>query len=234
MFRYICSVLLCLGIFVRSSPTWAKTSYRPTGIHLGMDVSRPFQYKYYGQKGTQYVLNASTNFAHIMLEGDYGGGRICWEGCNQETNIPPFYTSSGKYFRIGLNYNFLPDTPNKNWAFLGIRYATSFFQDRLISEVAYNSTGRIRNSGVVPINNSQHDVQARWLEVVAGVKVKMWKLLYVGGTICYKFGLRIDKARFYVPYDVLGWGLNKQRTTLGVNYYLSLQIPLSKRDTSRP
>jgi hypothetical protein len=230
MFRYICSVFLCLGMFVRSSPAWAKTSHRPTSIHLGMDIFRPFQYKYYGQKGTQYEFNISTDFSNILLEGDYGWGSIYWKGCNQKTNIRSSYTSGGKYFRVGLNYNFLPDTPSKNKAFLGILCAASFFQDRLVSQVAYDSTGQIKDVEVFSIDTNQLAVRAHWFEVVAGVKVKVWKLLYVGSTICYKFGLHFNGADSHVPYDVLGWGLNNGEESFGFNLYLSLRIPFV-RDT---
>lgn len=229
MFRYICNVLLCLGMLVRSSPTWARVGYWPTGTHLGMDVSRPFQYKYYGQKGTQYELNACTDLVSVMLEGDYGWGSTYWKGYNMQTNVSSSYTSSGQYFRAGLNYNFLPDTPNKNQAFLGLRYATSFFQDQLVSKVVYDSTGPIKEGGGWPIGNKQLNVRARWFEAVAGVKVRIWKLLYVGSTIRYKFGLRIDHAESYVPYDVLGWGLNQRGSVFGISYYLSLRIPLASK-----
>jgi len=222
--RYISSVFLCLGILVSSLPTWAKTRYWPTGVQLGMDVFRPFQYTYYERQGTPYELNTSIDFARCILEGDYGWGHIHWKGYNKKTRTPSSYTSDGQYFRVGLNYNLLQDTPHKNMAFLGFRYARNFFQDHLVSKVRHDSEGPIKNRNV-PIDSKQHNVKARWFEAVAGVKVKVWKLLYAGGTIRYKFGLRIDQADSHVPYDVLGWGLNDQEEAFGFNLYLSLRIP---------
>lgn len=227
-FRYIFSVSLCLGILVVGSSSWAQPRYWPTGIRLSMDVASPLYYKYYQKTGAQYEFNASTAFANFMLEGDYGWGSIQWKGFDPQTSTRSVYTSDGKYFRIGLNYNLLQDTPDKNAAFGGVRYATSFFQDHLTSEVSYNSAGPIENRKF-PIDSAQSDVKARWYEAVAGVKVKVWKLLYVGGTVRYKFGLHIDGADAYVPYDVLGWGLYDEEA-FGFNYYLSLRIPFV-RDT---
>jgi hypothetical protein len=80
-----------------------------------------------------------------------------------------------------------------------------------------------------PIDNKQDNVMARWFEAVAGVRVKMWKMLYVGGAFRYKFGLHFDGANAYVPYDVLGWGLSNGEP-FGFNIYLSLRIPFV-RDT---
>ncbi len=100
-------------------------------------------------------------------------------------------------------------------AFLGFRYARNFFQDHLVSKVRHDSEGPIKNRNV-PIDSKQHNVKARWFEAVAGVKVKVWKLLYAGGTLRYKFGLRIDQADSHV---------NDQEEAFGFNLYLSLRIP---------
>jgi Domain of unknown function (DUF6048) len=227
-YRYIYSVFLYLGLLLSSVPIWAKTQYRPTGVQLGMDVCRPFYYKYYGQKGTQYELNTSIDFASFILEGDYGWGNINWEGYSTKKGTSSSYTSDGKYFRIGLHYNLLQNTPNKNMAFLGFRYARSFFKDHLISKVQYRYSdvddGLIKKEGPF-INSNQNNVEARWFEAVVGVKVKVWKLLYVGSTIRYKFGLLLDHADAHIPYDVLGWGLNDAKEPFGFNLYLSLRIP---------
>jgi Domain of unknown function (DUF6048) len=222
-FRYLCSLFLCLGMIVSSTPVWAKVPYLPTGIQVCMDVLCPFYYKYYEREGNQYEFNTAVDFASLILEGDYGWGDIKWEGHSKATNNKSSYASKGQYFRIGLNYNLLQDTPSKNLAFLGLRYAKSFFEDHLVSKVSYDSAGLVRNEGDL-INEKQGNVTARWFEAVAGVKVKVWKILYVGGTIRYKFGLRFDEANSHTPYDVLGWGLSDGRP-FGVNIYLSLRIP---------
>jgi Domain of unknown function (DUF6048) len=228
IFRCLCSVLLCLGMLVNSATTRAKARCGPTGIQVCMDVLCPFYYQYDNREGTQYEFNASVDFASFILEGDYGWGNIKWKGYNKAMSSKSAYASKGQYFRIGLDYNLLQDTPDKNMAFLGFRHARSFFKDSLVSEVSYDSTGPIKNGNNL-INNKQDNVTARWFEAVAGVKVKVWKMLYVGGAIRYKFGLHFDEADSYVPYDVLGWGLSDGRP-FGFNLYLSLRIPFV-RDT---
>jgi len=223
-FKYFCSVWLCLSTLFSSAPTWAKTLAWPTGIQVGADALRPFQEQYNGQKGTQYELNATTDFARWILEGDWGWGTIRWEGHNKKTATQSSYASDGQYFRIGLNYNLLHDTPEKNMAFLGFRYARSFFNDHLASKVCYDSNGLIKDE-YEPINSKHSNVTAHWLEAVAGVKVKVWKLLYIGGTIRYKFGLRLHRTAAHRPYDVPGWGLNRDTGAFGCNLYLALRIP---------
>jgi hypothetical protein len=186
---------------------------------------------YYGRVGTQYEYNASIDFASFILEGDYGHGSIKWKGHNEETSTKSAYVSNGHYFRVGLSYNLLQDTPDKNMAFLGVRYAKSFFKDHLVSKVLYHNgrRGDAPIEGGPTINSKQDNVKARWFEAVAGVRVKIWKLLYAGGAIRYKFGLDLDGAHAHIPYDVLGWGLNND-ASFGFSLYLSLRIPFV-RDT---
>lgn len=223
--RYICSVSLCLGILASSVPTWGQALPWPTGLQISMDVLRLFKPQYASQ-GIQYELNGAIDVASCILEGDGGWGIIHWKGHNATTNTSSSYASSGRYFRVGLNYNLLPDTPDKNQAFLGLRYAWNRSKDRLVSQILYDSKGRIEdNSNPIAIDSEQNGVRARWFEVVAGVKVKVWRWVYVGSTVRYKFGLHVAHPGFYIPYDVMGWGLNDTKHTLGFNLYLSLRIP---------
>lgn len=215
-----------------NSRTWAKEQHWPVGVYFGMDIFRPLYdtYRGDGHTGMQIELNTSMYVASWMLEGDYGWGKTEWKGDNTTTGTSSSYISHGKYFRIGLNYNLLRATPDKNVAFLGFRYARSFLQDRLVSKVHYRHSDQkdnrlIKNDGTT-INEAQDNVKACWFEAVAGVKVKIWKLLYVGSTIRYKFNLRFDQIDTYIPYDVLGWGLSGTDNTFGFNCYLSLCIPV--------
>lgn len=223
MCRYIFSFFLFLGPLFTGLAAYSQTSYWPTGVRLGMDIANPLYYGFYQKTGGQYELNTSIDFDKLMLEGDFGWGNIRWNGHDAVTATHSTYTSKGKYFRIGANYNIIQDTPNKNVAFLGIRYARSFFQDHLISKVSYNSNGPIKWD--LPVDKQQHAVKVRWYEAVAGVKVKIWKFLYVGGTLRYKFLMHIEGADAYTPYDILGWGLHEE-DAFGFNYYLSVRIPL--------
>lgn len=191
IFRYVFSILLSFEMLGVASLAVARpnSGYWPTGIQLGMEIANPLYYKYYQkQVDQQYEFNGAIDFASLLLEGDYG-----W-GSNQ--------TSDGQYTWVGLHYNLVPDTPDRNTAFLGTRYAHSFLQ-------AFNN-----------------EMTASWYEVVAGVRIKVWKIFYVGSTIQYKFGLSLDRD-WQLPH-LWGWGTYSQGNNemLGVNYYISLRIPL--------
>ena len=226
MFRYLCSTFLLLMVLVSKTTTQGRVRCSPSGIQIAADILGLLDPKYQGRESTQHEFNASVDFSSFLLEGDYGWGSIKWKGYDKTTGNGSSYTSNGQYFRIGLNYNLLRDMAGKDLAFLGFRYARSYFEDRLVSKVSYDSRGPIKNVNFL-IDSEQDDVTARWLEAVAGLKVKVWKMLYVGGTIRYKFGLRFDRAGYHIPYEVLGWGLNGSRG-FGLNLYVSLYIPFTR------
>mmetsp|Transcript_6344 Transcript_6344/g.14341 ORF Transcript_6344/g.14341 Transcript_6344/m.14341 type:complete len:227 (+) Transcript_6344:866-1546(+) len=222
MSKYIYSILLYLGLLSGHTSAWAKGQNLFTGMQLSMDIWRPLRYSCHERKGTHYEFSAAMDISQWMFEGDYGWGNIQWEGENQETRIASSYTSDGHYFRIGFNYNMLQDTPDSNAAFVGLRYARSLFKDHLVSKVCYNSEGLVENTSThIPIDSCQKDVRAYWLEAVTGVRVRIWKLLYTGGTLRYKFHLRFEGAESHLPYDVLGW----DDSPFGFSLYLSLRIP---------
>lgn len=234
----ILSGFLWVGMFTSSLSVAARNQYGwPTGIQIGADIMRPLQYKYNDRESRLFELNATMDFANWMLEGDFGWGSIHWNGKCKEKYFLSVYDSQGQYMRAGLNYNLLKDTPDKNSAFLGLRYAHSFFADYLKSRICYgcdsNGKAHVVDKGPT-INSRQYGVRAGWFEVVAGGKVKLWKLLYIGGTIRYKFRLRIYNTNNHIPYDILGWGIGNKEEVIGFSCYLALRIPFVRNTSPKP
>jgi len=211
-FSYILSILLCLEIFSTTPPAAARSRYWPTGVQLGTEVANPLYYKYYRKQiDEQYEFNASIDIARLLVEGDYGWGSGRQQVHNHQENTSSVYTNKGKYFRAGLNYNLVPDTPNRNAAFLGVKYARSFLQS---------------SHGTTDLATRR--VTADWYEVVAGVKIKVWGVFYVGGTVRYKLGLSLNKDLH--SQHLWGWGAcdKGDDVTLGITYYISLRIPFER------
>lgn len=234
MFRYLISLLVLLWTLMIDSPSWAQASqYLPTGLQLSTDLYRPLYYGYQGT-GLQYEFNGSIDFHRLMLEGDYGRGHIQRKGIYKQKSIPSSCKNEGQYFRIGLNYNFIKKTTDHNAAFLGVRYAMSHFQDHLEGTLKdeYWERGKIRGWGDYPIDSQQEQLKARWFEIVAGAKVKVWEWIYIGCAARYKFGKKISNGTSHVPFDIIGWGLNEE-DAFGLNCYISLRIPLRKDTTPR-
>lgn len=233
MYKYISSIILLVGMLAGSSASQAQTYWGPTGIRGGVDVARPFYYSMYEGTGLQGEFSGSIDFTRLMLVADYGLGRIEHKGHHQEKNVQSIYTQKGHYFRVGLDYSFLPLTPDNNLAFLGVRYAMTFFQDTLKSRVLYYHRGGASSDvpGLVDngpdIDSAQTGVRARWFELVGGVQVKVWNMLYAGCTARYKFWPHIDGASEHTPYELLGWGKHDEQSW-GLSYYVVMYWPLKQ------
>ena len=72
------------------------------------------------------------------------------------------------------------------------------------------------------------DVNASWIELTAGLRVKIWKIFWLGYTGRIKFGLSTDGSPDMIPHDVPGFGRTDKETTWGLNYYLMIRLPVRK------
>ena len=204
MFKYFSSISLCLGLLIISPRSWAKAhKYVPTGIWLGGDVLRPLT-RILQQEGTQYQGNLAIDFHHFLLEIDYGIASIAHSGVNRY-KTKSSYKNDGQYVRIGCDYNLLKDSPSKNVVFLGFRYAMSFFKDQLQSIVEdesstmlYPGTAPIWDKR--PVNAQQDPIKASWVELVGGVKVKIWQGLCMGYTVRFKFQKSLQGDDAFMPF----------------------------------
>lgn len=232
MYRFTFSIVLLHSLLAVYFTSQAEVYLGPTDFRVGADVVRPLYYGAYEGAEPQFEFNGSIDFTRLMLVGDYGLGSIKRVGKNTKKNVQSVYTSQGQYFRVGVNYSFLPMTPDRNVAFLGCRYAMSFFKDHLKSRVVYAHSGggsdipRSVSNGP-KINTKHRKARARWLELVGGMQAKVWASLYAGLTVRYKFSLRVDNAPKHIPYEVLGWGKHDEHGW-GINYYLLLQFPIKQ------
>ena len=120
MLRYFGSLSLWLSVLATNLPARAKGQHWPTGLQLSVDVLRPLYYQYYQKTGSQYELNMVLDFAKLVLAGDWGWGAVDHKHVDKKISQLTAYKSSGKYFLVCLNYNWLQDMPDKNVFSLGL------------------------------------------------------------------------------------------------------------------
>lgn len=106
------------------------------------------------------------------------------------------------YFRIGANYNFLFNS-NPDYSFFGgLRYGFSPFSytvdDVTLSDGYWGETSRFN----IP---AQH-ATASWMEVVFGLRVKIWGPVSAGWSVKYHSILRESKAKYGKPWYIPGYG----------------------------
>jgi hypothetical protein len=192
-----------------------RNRFFPTGVRVGTDLI------------SLVKTRTQTNFRGWEIQGDIDFHRyyLAFEygtlGRNMGTDSAT-YANSGKFWRAGIDVNFLTKDPDRNMFFLGARYGRSVFTESL-SVVREDPIW-----GVLSDNFHHSGVNAWWIELTAGLRVKIWKIFWLGYTGRLKFALSTDGTEEMLPHDVPGFGRNDKETAWGFNYYLMVRIPLRK------
>lgn len=235
MLRYIIKPLLCMVLsatipqYVMAKDKLPKNTIWPTTCYLGVDIAKTCV-GWYQKTGHAYEITGSIDFSRILLDVDYGLGHIQRDGRQHNGS---FTSASGKYFRIGLGYNFLTPTLHHNQFFIGLRYARSSFNFQLESnklQCNHPPADPCTPACIAPIalRHSKDAAIAHWWEVVAGGKVYLMRILSIGCTARYKFSKKIENNLYALPFDIPGFGLAEFDHAFGYSLYVLLRIPLQK------
>ena len=194
-----------------------KVSYAPTGVRIGTDLisigKSQFDPKFKG-----WEVNADIDFYRYYLAVDYG----YWAKHLDIKNGT--YENSGNYFRVGADVNFLLKDPDRNMFFMGYRYGQSNFD---------HSSNHIKYFVVDPqygFSSSDIGVSAHWMELTAGLRVKIWKMIWMGYTARFKFAPRAKGYSEMQPFDIPGYGLFEKKIYWGFNYQIFFKIPVRKQE----
>lgn len=192
-----------------------RNRYMPTGVRIGYDLISPVK-TYVQDDFDGWEVQGDVDFGRYYLALEYGS----W-GKNLATDSVT-YASSGNYWRVGVDVNFLTKDPDRNVFFLGARYGRSVFTESM-SVVRYDPVW-----GLLSETFHHSDVNASWVELTTGLKVKIWKVIWLGYTARFKFALSAAGSAEMLPYNVPGFGNTDKETAWGFNYYLMIRLPLRK------
>lgn len=186
----------------------------PTGIRLGTDLimigTTAFSSNFSG-----WEVNADVDFGRYYLAADYGS----W--AREQTMRNGFYSTDGNYFRVGADVNFLLKDPDRNMVFFGLRYGHSNY----LEEVTYtDSASYFPRYDATESNNAT----ASWLELVGGLKVKIWKGFWMGYTARMKMLPSVGGDKNFETYEIPGYGLTFRNVYWGFNYQVFWRIPIKK------
>jgi len=202
-----------------------KREKKPYTIRFGVDLSKPL------------MAQLNKDYFGLELVGDirlfsefYGAIELGNERKTQQSERINFKTS-GTYLKLGFDYNMYKNWKGMNNAiYLGMRIGNSFHKQKVNEYEPYQinhywATEIIKNGAEI---REQESLSARWVEVVAGIKVKMINNIYMG------FSLRLNRLmsetlpenfdNLYIP------GFNKKTDEnvwgAGFNYTLTYAIPV--------
>ncbi len=184
------------------------------GVNVWDPVMRAFGQKY-GIADAWVELSLHNRYKPVVEVG-LGTAKNTPAGMNFTYRSP-----LSVYFRIGANYNFLFNSNPDYSFFAGVRYGFSPFSysvDDVSLKPGYWGDGASFN---IP---AQH-ATVGWLEVVAGLRVKIWGPISAGWTVRYKSILHRSHCEYGDPWYVPGFG---SPGAISGSFSVSYTLPLSK------
>jgi hypothetical protein len=131
------------------------------------------------------------------------------------------YTSKGAFARFGADFNLLkPEvSEGKYWAGIGLRYGVSLFNSETPSFQYENYWGTVISS--LPSKKAM----GHFIEIAPGVKTEIFRNFSMGWTIRLKLLISGGGGKDLRPIYFPGYGNGGRRTTAGISYFLTWNIP---------
>jgi hypothetical protein len=225
MLRFVlswCLLAAVAGVHAQKKKVRDTTqSYVPTGVRVGMDLF-PYLRQALSSPYSGYEINADLDFYRYYLAFDYGQSSF------KDSIENGYYSNNGTFWRLGGDVNFLLKDPDRNMIFLGVRVANATFSNEVVITTENAAFGRVTQT------IQGNDGTASWRELTGGLRVKVWKWLWMGYTFRYKFGLNIRGNENLQPYDVPGFGRTFRNDAWGANYQVFIKIPVRKQPAPPP
>ena len=193
-------------------------------LSIGIDLYRPI-YSSINDDDLSYELITSLRiFEDFSIASEIGS----LDKFVEDENVN--FTSTGDYLKFGFDYNLFNNwTGMDNSIYLGIRFATSSFNNKIDSYTVRNPDSYWSNNVLDNYETINHSNQnAKWIELLVGIKVETIKNIYLG------ISLRLNRLlsntapnnfnNLYIPgfnkvTDDNSWGS-------GFNYTLTYSLPL--------
>jgi len=227
--KYIFSFLFVLISVLGQAQVTSKKDSIPVkkeryGVRFGVDLfklSRSFYEKDY--RGLEVVGDYRLTRKH------YFAAEIGNENKTVDDDRLNF-TTKGTYVKVGFDYNTYQNWLDmENMIYVGLRYGVSSFSQTRNSYKIYNPNPYFGEELTLISEKKFNGLSAQWLEVVVGVKAKLFNNVYAG------FSFRLNRLisqkkpenfdNLYIP------GFNRTYNGdfgVGFNYTISYFLPLYK------
>lgn len=235
-FYYFISSLVLLLFCVSVN---AQNDSIPNTANDSIKIKQKYGLRIGGDFGKLIRTAIDDEYSGFEILGDYRikknlyiAGEIGVEEKNETTEFLDI-TSSGSYFKAGIDYNTYDNWLDMdNMIFFGFRVGASTFSQTLNSFTVYNTDqywGEQFNSTVA---QEFKGLTAIWAELIIGLKAELFNNLYMGLNVQLKvLASETEPENFqniYIP------GFNKTFDSSGIgvgySYTISYRIPLYKKD----
>ncbi len=198
-----------------------KTGY---GLRIGVDISKPirsFINKDY--KALEFVADYRISKKwYVATEFGYDEKDINEEFLN--------VTSSGKFIRLGVNYNTYNNWLDmNNEIYIGSRYGVSLYNQTLNSFMPNVNSDYFPSKSISKVIE-MNSLNIHWVEFQLGIKVETFKNLFIGFHGSYKVSLYNKDPEGFKAFYASGFNrIYTSKTGFGFNYTISYLIPFTKK-----
>ena len=225
--KYIINSLMVLCVCLGYAQEEKKDSLaypQRYGLRVGLDLNKVAR-GFYEDRYTGMEISADYRVApSYYLAGEFGHE-------NKYTTDEQLNSNAqGSYFKVGFDYNAYENWLDmENMIYIGMRYGAATFSQTLEKYRIYDRNIYFPEQWVTT-NQKQSGLSAQWLEVVVGVKAKLFNNFFLG------FSARVNRLvtqqkpenfdNLYIP------GFNRTYDGdfgVGFNYTLSYFIPIYKK-----
>ena len=228
MLKYIFSLIVVFFAIKGNAQDTIKKYPERYGLRVGVDLHRLTKSFY------------DNNYKGLEVEAAYRLTKkfyIAGEVGNEEKTVDDDrfnFTSSGTYFKGGFDFNSYENWLDmENMIHIGLRYGVSSFSQQLNSYTIYDAANYYGENVIYP-DTKFSGLNASWIEVVGGVKAKMFNNFYLGFSLRLNYLVSDKKPEnfdnLYIP------GFNRTydgKFGAGFNYTLSYFLPIYKKDKNK-
>ncbi len=201
-----------------STSVQTKKKKRYEGIHqwrIGTDLARLGMNLFDNQK---MGLEIQTDFKRT--DKQYWTAELGWGRENIDYTKIKYHTNTA-YLKLGLDQSLLSSMGRKDFdiVFMGFRYALGF-GNRSEASFSFDSPFGGSYSGVAP----GQSFFVHWGEVTLGMKLEIWKRIFLGWTVRGKFLFNPGVFKDIKPNYIAGYGSGDKATNFDANLYLSYAL----------
>lgn len=192
-----------------------------SGLRVGTDLL-PLITQAADKKYNGYIFYSDLMIRNsLFITFEYGE-----EGRLRDENLTNYtYKNEGNFFTFGVEYNLIKRSSIHDAIYLGLKYTISNFDQ----EAEYFVGGSdYWNEGGQRKEVTETGLTANWFELAAGVKLRIWKGLYIDAGLSLLVPNQFPVSTISIT-DMPGYGFVKEdQGKLTYHYRLSYKIPLGK------
>lgn len=133
-----------------------------------------------------------------------------------------FKSPMAPFFKLGMNYNIFYNSNPAYQLLFGLRYAFTPYKWSIENALPNNSYWQAE-----PFSIPQQSATTGYLELIASIKVQIFKNISMGWQVKYHSVLHQSKNRYGRPMYIPGFG--KRGTPIGGGFSIIYTLPLNKK-----